>query len=156
LALAATLVLGIGLGWSAARLRSPDSPARGAEAPTEAIPAASGGPSPFVGLARDYFQQTTGLVVALAGDLRTGQVLPGTMARARDLLSTTRLLLDGDLPDAGQRALLEDLELVLAQVVRLPEARQPNADAELIVQAMDQRDVLSRLAVMVSDPQTAP
>lgn len=158
LALAAMLVLGVGLGWSAARLAPPPAgplPPAVAEDPA-LLPISSPSPSPFVGVARDYFQQTTGLVVALAGDLRTGRVWPGTRARARELLSTTRLLLDGDLPDPAQRELLEDLELVLAQVVQLPEARQPNADADLIVQAMDQRDVLSRLAVIISDPVTAP
>ena len=158
LALAATLVIGVGLGWAGARV-SGGAPATAVpdDGPGGPVTHASAAvePSPFVGVARDYFQQTTGLVVALAGDLRTGHVLPGTIARARDLLSTTRLLLDGSLPDPVQRDLLEDLELVLAQVVRLPETRQPATDAELIVQAMDQRDVLSRLAVIVSD-QTAP
>jgi len=158
LALAATLVLGVGLGWGAARLSPPPagSPPGQSAADPAVVPASSPSPSPFVGVARDYFQQTTGLVVALAGDLRTGRVWPGTRARARELLSTTRLLLDGNLPDPAQRELLEDLELVLAQVVQLPDARQPNADADLIVQAMDQRDVLSRLAVIISDPATAP
>jgi hypothetical protein len=113
-------------------------------------------PSPFVGPARDYFQLSTGLVVALAGDIRAGRVQPGTIARARDLLSTTRLLMDGQVGDPALRELLQDLELVLAQVVRLPQARQPNADQQLIADAMDQREVLFRLTSIISDAQTAP
>jgi len=86
----------------------------------------------------------TGLVIAVAGDLRTGQVPAGTIVNARELLSTTRLLLDSGVEDPRFRELLEDLELVLAQVVRLRDAT-PAMDAALIAQALDQREVLPRL-----------
>lgn len=159
-ALAATLVLGIGLGWVAARWSPMAPPAERQQrvaGPSELIPVdRREEPSPFVGLAGNYFQQTTGLVVALAGDLSSGKVESGTISRARDLLSTTRLLLDGQLPDGAVRDLLQDLELVLAQVVRLPANRQPHADTELIVEAMNQRDVLPRLAMIVSEREMAP
>ena len=156
LAYAATLMIGVGFGWAANQnLRS--------SRPTEARPAlatgvipASTGPSPFVGVANDYFAQTTALVVAIAGDLRSGEIASGTVARARDLLSTTRLLLDGHLPDEGVRDLLQDLELVLAQVVRLPATRLPDADVALIAEAMDQRDVLSRLTLVLTDTKGTP
>jgi hypothetical protein len=46
---------------------------------------------------------------------------------ARDLLASTRLLMDSPAgEDPGRRQLLEDLELVLAQIVQL----DPNAPAE--------------------------
>ena len=100
--------------------------------------------TPFVGVASNYLEQMTGLLIAVAGDLQTGQVPAGTISNARELLSTTRLLLDGGVQDPRFRDLLEDLELVLAQVVRLRDA-SPAMDAALIAQALDQREVLPRL-----------
>jgi hypothetical protein len=64
---------------------------------------------------------------------------------ARDLLSSTRLLLDspaGD--DAVRHQLLEDLEFVLMQIVQL----DPNAPAEdraLVDRAITREEVLTRL-----------
>jgi hypothetical protein len=48
------------------------------------------------------------------------------------------------------RLLLEDLELVLAQIVQLP-ARPSAPDVSLIDQAVDQREVLPRLRVMLAE-----
>ena len=97
-----------------------------------------------MGVASNYLEQMTGLLIAVASDLRTGQVPSGTIGNARELLSTTRLLLDSGVEDPRFRDLLEDLELVLAQVVRLRDAT-PALDAALIAQALDQREVLPRL-----------
>lgn len=158
LALAATLVLGVGIGFAGGRRWAVPTPVtRDLPAgPTDLVPASTGADgSPFVGLARDYIQQSTALVLAIAGDLKTGRLLPATVSRARELLSTTRLLLDRDLPDPAVRDLLEDLELLLAQVVRTPENANPTTDAQLIADAMDQRAVLPRLSLMLADA-TAP
>jgi hypothetical protein len=73
------------------------------------------------------------------------------MNRAHDLLLTTRLLLDSPAAaDPRFRALLEDLELVLAQVVRL-QSEQRRDELDLIRQALEQRDVLLRLRTAVAD-----
>jgi hypothetical protein len=64
---------------------------------------------------------------------------------ARDLLATTRLLMDspaGD--DAGRSQLLEDLEYVLVQIVQL----DPNAPAEdraMVDRAISREQVLTRI-----------
>ncbi len=145
LALAAVLALGLGVGfWAGRRATAPA--AADSSLTNQAGPArlAGAGATPFVGVASNYLEQMTGLVIAVAGDLRTGQVPPGTIVHARELLSTTRLLLDGGVEDQRFRDLLEDLELVLAQVVRLRDAT-PALDAALIAQALDQREVLPRL-----------
>jgi hypothetical protein len=64
---------------------------------------------------------------------------------ARDLLSSTRLLMDspaGD--DALRRRLLEDLEYVLAQIVQLaPDA--PPADRALVDGAIAKQDMMTRI-----------
>jgi len=145
LALAAVLMLGLGVGFWAGRRGS--APVEAAAAPANSDGAArlaGTGATPFVGVACNYLEQMTGLVIAVAGDLRTGQVPPGTIVNARELLSTTRLLLDGGVEDPRFRDLLEDLELVLAQIVHLRDAT-PALDAALIAQALDQREVLPRL-----------
>jgi hypothetical protein len=47
---------------------------------------------------------------------------------ARDLLTTTRLLLDSPAgADPARRELLETLELVLVQIARLPRADSPGS-----------------------------
>ena len=64
---------------------------------------------------------------------------------ARDLLSTTRLLMDSPAAEvAGRRQLLEDLEYVLAQIVQL----DPNAPAEdraMVDRAINREQVLTRI-----------
>ena len=64
---------------------------------------------------------------------------------ARDLLSSTRLLMDSPAgEDAVRRQLLEDLEYVLAQIVQL----DPNAPAEdraLVDRAITREQVLTRV-----------
>ena len=66
--------------------------------------------------------------------------------KAADLLVTTRLLIDS--PAASQdpklHSLLEDLELVLVQIAR-PHGEKNKGDLDLIHQAVEQGDVISRL-----------
>ena len=65
---------------------------------------------------------------------------------ARDVLSSTRLLLDSPAAkDVQLRSLLTDLELVLAQIVQLSGAPLQSGERELIERAMRDRDLLLRL-----------
>jgi hypothetical protein len=96
-----------------------------------------------------YLGQTAALLTALPSE-GSGQVDAQFSAQARDLLQTTRLLLDspaGDDPDL--RALLSDLELVLAQVAGLRSAGD-REELDLITGALEQRDVLPRLQSVVA------
>lgn len=154
LALAAVLLMGLGVGFWAGKRTAPAAPEAAASSDPR-FQLASASATPFVGVAGNYLQQMTGLMIAVAEDLRSGQVPASTVTRARDLLSTTRLLLDGSLDDPQLRDLLEDLELVLVQVVRLRDAGQA-ADAAIITQALDQREVLPRLTSYLADANVAP
>lgn len=91
-----------------------------------------------------YLGQTTALIVALANDAPR----PGDDARfaqrARELLVTTRLMMDAPTTDEKSRALLEDLELVLTQIVRM-QGEQGRQELKLIREALEQRDLLPRL-----------
>jgi hypothetical protein len=70
-------------------------------------------------------------------------------ATARQLLATNRLLLDSPAAtDARTRLLLQDLELVLAEIAQL--SPQPRSrDLELITEGLEQGGVLSRLRTAV-------
>jgi hypothetical protein len=69
---------------------------------------------------------------------------------ARDVLSSTRLLLDSPAAkDVQLRSLLTDLELVLAQIVQLSGAPLQAGERELIERAMRDRDLLLRLRAAV-------
>jgi len=159
LPLAAMLLLGFGIGQlSPALWRKPAvTPALVRTPPevTDAPVSLASEDAPFVGIAADYLERVTALLVTLADTNRHGQPPEHSAPQARDLLATTRLLLSS--PQAGDprlRTLLEDLELVLAQIARLPRrAAQP--DVYLIDQTLDQREVLPRLRVMLAENPTS-
>lgn len=64
---------------------------------------------------------------------------------ARDLLATTRLLMDSPAADeASRRQLLEDLEYVLVQIVQL-DPNAPAADRAMVDRAITREQVLTRI-----------
>lgn len=68
---------------------------------------------------------------------------------ARDLLSTTRLMLDSPVgEDARLRSLLEDLELVLAQIVQHSATSRPD-DREMIERTLEQRALLGKIRTTI-------
>lgn len=98
-----------------------------------------------------YLGQTAALLTALAGELRGRQTDPAYISRADALLLQTRLLLDSPAAsDPTLRSLFDDLEVVLAQVVRL-NADRDQTRIDLLQQALEQRDVLPRLREAVAE-----
>ncbi len=155
LPLAAMLLIGFGIGQVAPRLggRNLATPAQTTTAATP-VPSASEA-RPFVGVATDYLERVTALLVTLAREPGRGQPVQYSASQAQDLLATTRLLMDTPYPlEPHLRALLEDLELVLAQIARLP-ARPEAPDVYLIDQALDQREVIPRLRVYLAETPTS-
>jgi len=147
LPLAATLVLGVLIGrYSRRGATAVESPvANVARVDSVAVP------EPYQSTTSQYLGQTAALLVALPEEMRNGRTDAQFLDHAHDLLLTTRLLLDSPAAsDARLRGLLEDLELVLAQVVRLQSDQRPG-ELELIRQALDQRDVLPRLRNAAAD-----
>ena len=64
---------------------------------------------------------------------------------ARDLLSSTRLLMDSPAgEDPGRRRLLEDLEYVLARIVQL-DPNAPAEDRDMLDRAIAREQVLTRI-----------
>src|SRR5262245_48844482 len=127
---AAALVIGVGLGrvWTARQTAR--SEAHGQEfARSDSLHAGSSSTHPTLDEPYDhattkYLGQTAALLIALPNEVHAGRADAQFIARAGDLLLTTRLLLDSPASsDPRMRNLLEDLELVLAQVVRLRSGR---------------------------------
>jgi hypothetical protein len=157
--IAAALVIGVGLGrmWTARQhSKAPTGQTEVATARHDSSLAAvpNGRPSlaePYNQATTKYLGQTAALLIALPNEVRAGRADAQFISRAGDLLLTTRLLLDSPASrDPAMRNLLEDLELVLAQVVTLRTERS-RAELDLINQALEQRDVMPRLQSAVAD-----
>lgn len=107
--------------------------------------------------ATQYLGRTEALLAGFGADARAGRLDAQFLVQARDLLTSTRLLLDSPVGrDPHMKPLLEDLELVLAQIALLPTTRDTQ-DVEFITQGIDQRSVLTRLRTAIpSGPAAAP
>jgi hypothetical protein len=155
LRIAAALVIGVGLGRiSLLGVRGRNT--TDVQRPTLAAPpqTIASTPQSYDPSTSRYLGQAAALLIALPAEANTGKPDRRFLTRANELLVTTRLLLDSpSASEQGLRNLLEDLELVLVQVVRLEHERDraQRTELELIQQALDQRDVLPRLRNAVSE-----
>ena len=135
--IAAVLALGVGIGrWSATG--SPTS---------SGVPGTGERTSAFVYqlAAAQYLTRTEALLTGFRAETRAGVPTAQFSVQARDLLCTTRLMLDSPAArDVRLKSLLEDLELVLAQIAQLP-SRGDRDDVQSMNQGLDQRSVLLRL-----------
>jgi hypothetical protein len=101
--------------------------------------------------AERYLGQAVTLVAGLPKQLQSGRVDSVYVTRASESLAQLRLLMDSPAANNPRlRALFEDLELVLVQVVQMP-ANGSALDAKLIRQAMQERDVMPRLVDAVAE-----
>ena len=144
LGIAATLLIGIGIG----RFTAPAGEAVIDVAPVAAVAPEAGDATQgraYDAATTQYLGQTAALLNALPSEDRPGRTDRFFITQASDLLSITRLLIDSPAAaDPELRILLDDLELVLAQIARLPKTRSA-AELDLITEALEQRDVLPRL-----------
>ncbi|MFL5403438.1 MAG: hypothetical protein ACJ8BF_11545 [Gemmatimonadales bacterium] len=144
--IAALLALGIGLG----RLSVDRTPVVIAPSPVanELAPRVSA--AAYQLATTEHLSQSEAFLTLFRASLRGGQGHERlASASARQLLATNRLLLDSPAAtDRNTRLLLQDLELVLAEIAQL--SPQPRArDLDLITQGLEQGAVLSRLRTAV-------
>jgi hypothetical protein len=147
LRMAAVLVLGVAIGRGS-MLFQKSAPA---PAPQSTTATAQDGADSYQLTTDRYLGQTVSLLVQLPRQLQSGRTDTAFIARANQSLTTLRMLMDS--PAASNprlRSLFEDLELVLVQVVQMPKGGNA-ADANLIRQAMQQRDVMPRLRDAVAE-----
>jgi hypothetical protein len=147
LPIAAVLLIGVAIGRFTARGAASQAPAAARVALSDSLAL----PEPYQTTTSRYLGQTAALLATLPAEARAGQANDQLLASAHDLLFTTRLLLDSPAAsDPRIRTLLDDLELVLAQIVRL-QTDDGRSELELIRMALEQRDVLPRLRTAVAD-----
>jgi hypothetical protein len=158
LAAAAALVIGIGIGRyiprSAKTSDNPPPPPMMASARQPATDT-----SAVIDAYRDqtshYLGQAAALLISLPAKDASGTADARFAGKAAELLVTTRLLMDSPAAqDPKLRSLLDDLELVLVQIARLRSERS-RSDLDLIHQAVEQGDVLSRLSSAVATNQSS-
>ncbi len=142
--LAAAVVVAFSLGrWSA--------PAPGVDDARAIAEQSSRIPAPVNSVASELLGQTAELLseIPVNGDDPTSD--RRFAQQAGDLLVTTRLLLDsrGAENDPSLRVLLEDLELVLAQIARL-HAGETRTERELITDALAQQDLVPRIRIIAA------
>ena len=139
-AAAAVLILGIGIGrWTA------HQPVAMVAAADSTAPAQSD--LAYQVAATQYLSHTEAFLTSFRTDIGShGAANSARFAgQARDLLSTTRLMLDSPAAkDQRLRSLLEDLELVLVQISQLDPSHDGH-DTDLITQGMNQSNVLPKL-----------
>lgn len=152
---AATLLIGIGIGTLIPRVKSStttqppvaQTPSRDTSAVADA----------YRDQTHQYLGQAAALLVSLPAKEGNAKADSTFSNKAADLLVTTRLLIDS--PAASQdpklHSLLEDLELVLVQIARLRDERSSRRDLDLIHQAVEQGDVMSRLNSAVATTQSS-
>jgi hypothetical protein len=160
LAAAAALVIGIGIGryLPLGKNSSTNPTSSSAIASSQGLPPGAD-TSAVADAYRDqtshYLGQAAALLISLPAKDASSKADASFAGEAADLLVTTRLLMDSPAAqDPKLRSLLEDLELVLVQIARLRGERN-KGDLDLIHQAVEQGDVMSRLNSAVVTTQSS-
>jgi hypothetical protein len=146
LAAAAVLALGIFIGRSGSNSPGGEIAANGVE-PVERD---SMGQDPFRIAAVQYLSETEEFLTVFRADLRQGSVDKTAPERARQLLSSNRLLMDSPAAQDPKIAeLLEDLELVLAEIAQVSGTAPSQEEAGFIDDGLEEGGLLDRLRTAV-------
>ena len=148
--IAATLMIGVAVGrWTA---RTHESPTAVAPAPHTASDdsARSAEHARMATLA--HLGDAEIFLTTVRADLKAGRRDTERGARSRELLARTRLLLgsSADHSPAVER-LLDDLELLLAEIAAMPASR-PSMDARLLDETMREGNILPRIRATLPAP----
>jgi hypothetical protein len=146
--IAAVLALGIGLGRMS--VKQPASVAISAPVASSSAPAPRATGVAYRVATTEHLSQSEAFLTLFRTSVRGKEGNERlASATARQLLATNRLLLDSPAAaDARTRLLLQDLELVLAEIAQL--SPQPKSrDLQLITEGLEQGGVLSRLRTAV-------
>lgn len=149
IAAAAVLAIGIGIGRSMSP-RPERLPTARVEAPAPGTPMT--GDAYRVAVAQ-HLARTETLLASFRADAAGGRVDADVAEWAGQMLTTTRLLLDSPAADDPKlRTLLEDLELVLAQIAALPTrsgtATTTSTEVDLARRAVEEKHLLPRMQTL--------
>lgn len=144
--LAATLVMGVGIGRLSMKTESTPSVATATTPDSNTASAASA----YDKAATELLGRTVVLLTSLPDEARSKGSGEHFSTQAIELLTSTRLLLDSPAAsDVRFKNLLEDLELVLAQIAMLQSGRT-RQEIDLITDAVEERDVVPRIRSAVA------
>jgi hypothetical protein len=149
--IAAVLALGIGLG----RVSINTAPPVVAPTPVATATAPRVSNAAYQVATAEHLSHSEAFLTLFRASVRQGGNEQLASAAARQLLATNRLLLDSPAANDGRtRLLLQDLELVLAEIAQL--SPQPRGrDLDLITEGLERGGVMSRLRTAVpSGPST--
>jgi hypothetical protein len=144
--LAATLVMGIGIGRIS--MQTTATPSVAEVTPTGSATVSAVGA--YDKAATELLGRSVVLLTSLPDQARSVGSGERFSTQAIELLTSTRLLLDSPAAsDVRFKNLLEDLELVLAQVAMLQSGRT-RQEIDLITDAVEERDVVTRIRSAVA------
>jgi hypothetical protein len=141
--IAATLILGVAVGrWT---VRTPNAPVASISAPVAARDDSIRSAAHVRAVTLDHLAETEIFLTVVRADLKSGRADAERAERSRELLVRTRLLLgaSADRSPAVER-LLQDLELLLAEIAALPKSR-PSMDMRLLDETMRKENILPRI-----------
>jgi hypothetical protein len=151
-AAAALVVLGVGIG----RMTAPEAGTTSVPgAPLAGADGSRASAAPLRVAVLRHLERSEGLITMVHADGRSGRVDPEVGPWATTLLAETRLLLDhAESVDPTMRALLEDLELVLVQIVGTAELGaqdqgRASTEMSLTLDAIERREVVARIQALV-------
>jgi hypothetical protein len=141
-AAAALVVLGVGIGRMTAPTADGSGPAEVASAASDDVPLRTA--------AVEHLEGTEAFLTLVRSDARSGELDPQVRTMARGLLTQTRLFLDvSEGTDPKLRSLMEDLELVLAQIVTVTDdGARERAELNLALEGLEDREVLTRIRTL--------
>ncbi|HKH90366.1 MAG TPA: hypothetical protein VKA54_01120 [Gemmatimonadaceae bacterium] len=147
--LAAALILGVGIGrWTGTRAPANARVERVAATPGDSLRRLTH----LRATAYDHLDETELFLTEVRADLRAGRNDTDRDARSRELLARTRLLLQSreQQPPSVTR-LLEDIELLLAEIATLPDTgrRSRPTDAALLEESLTRNDIIPRIRTTV-------
>jgi hypothetical protein len=144
---AAILALGVGIGFTIASDRPAPVPVAAADdAATTTPPRVS---TALAVVTTEHLTQAETFLTLFRDAVRTGETSSYASSTARHLLATNRLITDSPVSaDPALKDLLQDLELVLAQIAQLSEDSW-EGETDLITDGIEQRAVLTRLQTAV-------
>jgi hypothetical protein len=153
LSIAATLVIGVAVGrWSAR-----DVSGRSVRAPVRTATSDSTASSTQArAVTLEHLAEAEVFLTSVRAELKSGQTDADRAERSRDLLVRTRVLLGGSQKRSPEvERLLQDLELLLAEIAVLPSSRS-SLDRTLLDESMRDGNIIPRIrATLPARPRAA-
>lgn len=147
--IAAALAIGIGIGRYTIDRDTVLTPPVAVTPDPEVTTTPAGGQLAYRVAATEHLVRAETFLTSFRSDARSGRADAEFWSGAGELLASTRLLIDSPAAeDPVFQSLLEELELVLVQIVRLSVERG-NGELELVTEGLENRGLLPKLRTAI-------